>query len=74
MELSAKAITPEFVNFIEKNVRTNPGKATLKFNIVEPKENLKFTLRTFEKGFNLNEEFVQFIDNNNDIEVKVIST
>ncbi len=74
MEMPAKAITPEFVNFIEKNVRTNPGKATLKFNIIEPKENLKFTLRTFEKGFNLNEEFVQFIDNNNDIEVKVIST
>ena len=73
MEVDAKAITPDFVNFIEKNLRTNPGKVGLKFSIYDPVENVKFALRTYEKGFNMNDDLVQFIETNNDIEVKVVS-
>ncbi len=73
MEVAAKAVTPDFVNFIEKNVRTNPGKVGLKFNIYDQVENVKFTLRTYEKGFSMNDDLVQFIEANNDIEVKVLS-
>ncbi|MCX6209358.1 MAG: DNA polymerase III subunit alpha, partial [Bacteroidetes bacterium] len=42
------AVDETFVNFIEKNMKTNPGKASFKFNIVEPNESLKVTLLTSE--------------------------
>lgn len=65
------SITKEFVNFIEKNVKHNPGKASLRFNIIEPVENLKISLYSYEKGFLMNEEMAEFLWNNPDVEVNV---
>jgi DNA polymerase-3 subunit alpha len=71
MDLPIRAVTPEFVNFFEKNVKTYPGKSQLKFNITEPHNNLKLSMYTLEKGFTKNDEFVQFLEENVDVEVKV---
>jgi len=65
------AVDETFVNFIEKNMKTNPGKASFKFNIVEPSESLKITLLTSEKGFSMNDELAEYLMNNTDIEVSV---
>jgi DNA polymerase-3 subunit alpha len=65
------AVDETFVNFIEKNMKTNPGKASFKFNIVEPNESLKVTLLTSEKGFAMNDELAEYLMNNTDIEVSV---
>ena len=65
------SITPDFVNFVDKNVRSFPGKSSLRFNIYEPKENLKVSLYTFEKGFQMNEEMAEFLMDNPDVEVHV---
>jgi len=65
------AVDETFVNFIEKNMKTNPGKASFKFNIVEPNESLKVTLLTSEKGFSMNDELAEYLMNNGDIEVSV---
>jgi DNA polymerase-3 subunit alpha len=65
------SLTPDFVDFVDKNVRSYPGKASLKFNIIEPKDNLKVTLSTFERGFQMNEEMATFLLENPDVDVRV---
>ena len=65
------SVTPDFVNFVDKNVRSFPGKSSLRFNIYEPKENLKVSLYTFEKGFQMNEEMAEFLMENPDVMVNV---
>ncbi len=65
------SLTNEFVHFIEKNVKSNPGKSSLKFKIKEPQENLEVVLNTTDKGFTMNEEMAVFLMDNPDVEVSV---
>ncbi len=67
----AAAISPDFVRFVDQNVRNFPGKTALRFNIYEPRENLKVSLISFDKGFRMNEEMAEFLLNNQDLEVNV---
>ncbi|MEN9599336.1 MAG: polymerase subunit alpha, partial [Bacteroidota bacterium] len=65
------AVTTALVQFIDKNLKKFPGKSTLRFNVLEPKENLKISMYTIEKGFEMNEEMAEFLMNNPDVDVKV---
>ena len=65
------SLTSEFVHFIENNVKSNPGKSSLKFKIKEPQENLEVVLNTTDKGFTMNEEMAAFLMDNPDVEVSV---
>ncbi|RXK85595.1 DNA polymerase III subunit alpha [Filimonas effusa] len=65
------AVSEQFVTFVEKNVKTYPGSSSLRFMIHEPKENIKITLYTFEKGFTMNDEMAFFLMENPDIDVHV---
>jgi DNA polymerase-3 subunit alpha len=71
INMHAAMVTPDFVNFFDRNVKSNPGKASLKFNIIEPKDNLKITLSSFERGFQMNEEMAGFLMDNPDVDVHV---
>ncbi|NCI50079.1 DNA polymerase III subunit alpha [Sediminibacterium roseum] len=71
INLHPASVTPDFVNFVDKNVRSFPGKSSIRFNIYEPKDNLKVSLYSFEKGFQMNEEMADFLMNNPDVEVQV---
>jgi DNA polymerase-3 subunit alpha len=71
INLHPASVTTDFVGFVDKNVKNHPGKSTLKFNIYEPKENLKVTLVSFEKGFQMNEEMADFLMENPDLEIQV---
>ena len=73
MELPAKSVTSDFVNFIDKNIKSYPGKSSIKFNVYDPKDNIKFSLYSLEKGFTMNEEMVHFLDQNKDVEVEVVT-
>ena len=65
------SLTNDFVHFIETNVKSNPGKSSLKFKIKEPQENLEVVLNTVDKGFTMNEEMAVFLLDNPDVEVNV---
>jgi DNA polymerase-3 subunit alpha len=69
--LDPAAITSEFVQFIEANVKANPGPSTLKFKIKEQAENLEVVLNTADNGFCMNEELATFLLDNPDVEVSV---
>jgi DNA polymerase-3 subunit alpha len=49
------------IQFVEKNVKKYPGKSALKFHINEPSEFITVTLRTFDSGFEMNEEMAQYL-------------
>jgi DNA polymerase III subunit alpha len=65
------SLTDEFVHFVENNIKSNPGKSTIKFRIKEPQENLEIVLNCIEKGFTMNEEMAEYLLDNPDVEVSV---
>jgi DNA polymerase-3 subunit alpha len=71
INIEPASVTKEFVTFIEKNVRNNPGKSSLRFNIYEPAENLKVTMYTLEKGFTMNDEMAIYLLDNPDVEINI---
>lgn len=71
INIHAASLTPQFVEFIETNVKKYPGKSSLRFNVLEPKENLLVSLYSFDKGFQMNEEMAGFLLDNPDVEVQV---
>ena len=66
-----KDITEDVVNFIEKNVRNHPGKATLKLTLNEPKQNWKISLLTMDNGFEMNDEMTEFLETKPEFDVQV---
>jgi DNA polymerase-3 subunit alpha len=66
-----KDITDDVVNFIEKNVRNHPGKATLKLTLNEPKQNWKISLLTMDNGFEMNDEMTEFLETKPEFDVQV---
>jgi DNA polymerase-3 subunit alpha len=73
VDVSPKAITPDFVSFIDKNLKSHPGKSSIKFNITEPRENLKVSMYSLEKGFTMNDEMVHWLEENKDVDVQVVT-
>jgi DNA polymerase-3 subunit alpha len=71
LNMHAAALSNEFVQFMEKNIKSNPGRTSIKFNILEPTENLKVTLYAAEKGFTMNQDLADYLLNNPDVEVSV---
>ncbi|MBI3883465.1 MAG: DNA polymerase III subunit alpha, partial [Sphingobacteriales bacterium] len=71
IEVQPQFINNDFIHFIEKNIKENPGKSTIKFNIVDVRNNYRIGLYTLEKGFTMNDDMAVFLNNNIDIDVSV---
>jgi DNA polymerase-3 subunit alpha len=71
VHLSADAINEEMLEFMEENVKTFPGKSTLKFCVREPSENLKFGMYTLGKGFEMNDEMANYLQKNPQLDVQI---
>lgn len=73
IEIPPQYIDEEFVTFINKNVQEHPGRSALKFNINDEARNYKFSMRTLEKGFTMNDEMALYLNNHKHIEVNVLT-
>jgi DNA polymerase-3 subunit alpha len=71
LEVEPQFINEDFVNFIENNVKHHPGKASLRFNIIDSRNKLNIGMYVSEKGFTMNDDMVVFLNNNPDVGVKV---
>ena len=74
MDVEARYISPEMVQFIETNVKKYPGKTGLKFNIVESKTQARVSLFTMGSGFEMNDELSAFLEKTPELEVQVVTT
>ena len=72
VEIAPQAIDAEFISFIDKNIKANPGKSSIKFNITDNRHNFKVGLYTLEKGFTMNDDMAAFLNENKDVEVSVV--
>ena len=71
INIQPASLTNGFVNFVENNVKSNPGKASIRFNIYEPLHHLKVTMHTMDRGFTMNEEMADFLIDNPDVDISV---
>jgi DNA polymerase-3 subunit alpha len=72
LDVPTKVINSDFVDFFDKNVKSYPGKTSIKFNILEPKDNLKLSLYTLSNGVTMNDEIVHWLEENKDVDVQVV--
>jgi DNA polymerase-3 subunit alpha len=73
VDVHPKNISREMVSFFEENVKKFPGRSLLRINLSEPRENLKISLVTMDSGFEMNDELIDFLENNPELDVQVIS-
>jgi DNA polymerase-3 subunit alpha len=73
IDVEARFINEELVNFVERNVKTHPGRSGLKFNVTESKNNWKLGMYMMESGFEMNDEMAAFLTSQPELEVQVIS-
>jgi DNA polymerase III subunit alpha len=66
-------INNEFIDFIDDNVKNNPGKTVLKFQTKDFEDNLKVTLYSLEKGFTMNDDMAFYLNGRNDLQVSVLT-
>ncbi|MEJ7588975.1 MAG: DNA polymerase III subunit alpha [Ferruginibacter sp.] len=73
IEVQPQFINTGFVHFIEENVKNNPGKASIKFNIVDIRNNYKIGMYSLENGFTMNDDMAFFLNENKDVDVSVVA-
>ncbi len=72
VDLQPQWVSTEFIQFIERNVKLNPGKTTIKFQIKDPRNNYKVALYSLETGFTMNDEMSLYLENHPDFGVSVL--
>ena len=73
IEIQPSDIKMEMIDFLETNVKDNPGKTTLKFLVKDFEDNIKVGLYTLEKSFTMNDDMAFYLNNRNDIGVSVLT-
>jgi DNA polymerase-3 subunit alpha len=72
IDVEPRFITEEMIAFVEKNVKKNPGKSSLRINLLEPKENWKISMLSVEKGFEMNDDMAEFLLSKPELGVNVV--
>ena len=73
VDVEARFINEELVKFLEANVKKYPGKAALRFNILESKANFKIGMYNMGGGFEMNDEMTAFLEKSPELEVQVVT-
>jgi DNA polymerase-3 subunit alpha len=71
LTLQAGSISESYAAFLHNNLKKNPGKTRLKLIMIDQVERLRVQMKTTEKGFEMNDEMADFLENNPLIEVQV---
>ncbi len=72
IDIEPQFINEDFVDFIDKNIKANPGKTSIKFNIMDKRNSYKIGMYSLEKGFTMNDEMAEFLNERSDVDVNVI--
>ena len=73
IDVQPQFINQDLINFIDKNVKNHPGKTSIKFNVKDLRNNYKVGMYSLEKGFTMNDEMAEFLNDNLDVEVSVVT-
>lgn len=73
IDIEARDIKPEAIAFLEKNVKTFPGRSGLRFNVKDSKTRCRISLYTIETGIEMNDELAAFLQNSPEMDVQVVT-
>ena len=73
IDVEPQFINKEMVEFIDANIKANPGKTSLKFNIIDKRNNLKVGMYSLEKSMTMNDDLAFYLNENKDIEVYLVT-
>ncbi|MES2849206.1 MAG: OB-fold nucleic acid binding domain-containing protein, partial [Bacteroidota bacterium] len=73
VDVPPQSVDEQFVNFVEANLKANPGSTQFKVNISDARNNYKVGMYTLGKGFTMNDEMAVFLNENPDVEVSVVA-
>ncbi|HMO33884.1 MAG TPA: DNA polymerase III subunit alpha [Lacibacter sp.] len=71
VKVEPRFVTGEMIHFIETNVKRNPGRSSLRFQLYEPEDGWTVSMYTVQNGFEMNDEMAQFLDNRPELEVQI---
>ena len=71
INLFPDSVSEDFIKFFQKNIKSNPGKSSLRFNIIDPSQNIKLSLYKDSKGITMNDDLAEFLLANQEIEISV---
>ena len=71
LTFQAGTINVDQVSFLQENMKKNPGKSRLKFIFVDQVEKLIVSMKTTERGIEMNDEMAEFLENTPLIDVQI---
>jgi DNA polymerase III subunit alpha len=74
IEAHPQDISAALVQFVENNIKKNPGKSNLKFTLTEPKNKMKISMVMLNRGFEMNDEMIQFLESKPELDVQVVTS
>lgn len=73
VDLQAKDLRQEDLDFLTANLKKFPGKAGIKFNITDPEEDCRLTLYSLATGLEMNDELANWLHKKKDWEIQIQS-
>ena len=73
LEMDARIVNKEKIDFLEKNLKSYPGKSAFKVIVSEPKNNWKVNLVTIDNGFEMNNDMISFLEETPEIDIHIVS-
>ncbi|HMU46100.1 MAG TPA: DNA polymerase III subunit alpha [Chitinophagaceae bacterium] len=73
IEVHPQDVSNEMLDFVEKNMKYHPGQSVLKMILNEPKNKLKISLVTMDRGFEMNEELIHYLEKTPELDVQVLT-
>ena len=71
IELDPQFIDHELIEFLETNMNKYPGNTALNINVFDFEHEKKIGLTTIGKGISINDELIEFLDDNRQLNVVV---
>ncbi|RYY57007.1 MAG: DNA polymerase III subunit alpha [Chitinophagaceae bacterium] len=73
LDIDPGKLTREMIDFVEKNMRMyRGGQTALRFSLSDPRERMRIILNTGTNSFTMNDEFIEFLDDQPDLGVQII--
>lgn len=72
IDIEPEFVDEELIDFLDENMRNNPGKASIRFNILDRVREQRITMYT-ESGFTMNDDLVVFLNEHSYFNVNVLT-
>ncbi len=73
IDVEPQFINEEMVDFIDANVKANPGKTSIKFNVIDSRNKFKVGMYSLEKSVTMNDDLAFYLNENKDLDVSVVT-